>query len=180
MVDRRQVVAYAEAHGPTDAAAHFGYPLGTVKSWQRRARVRAAAERAKVQATGPATVAPGRAEVEQAQAEMVANQAAHREFEASMEREAAELLRQAQQVARCRRCLDLGQVVLPAVVDEGGLTLRRSRIIPCPDCGGRRVARIALLPRGEYANALRRTGDLLGAPTFCHSCWRVHPIDEHS
>jgi hypothetical protein len=42
MASRREVLDFADRHGPKAAGDHYGIPAGTVRSWRSRARKRAA------------------------------------------------------------------------------------------------------------------------------------------
>jgi hypothetical protein len=133
---RVQVVAFANAHGPTRAARRFQVPLGSVKAWQVRAKVRAAKARAWAEAA------------RQDQPQPVADLDP-----------AEDVIRQRMAAGSCLRCGGAGRVLVPAV-RRGSLTIQRARRIGCPDCGGPvRHVQVVEHPREAWTEAQAAAGD---------------------
>jgi hypothetical protein len=145
MVDRAQVLAYAQRHGPKAAAARFGIPVGTIWSWRARERRRAAqrqADQERAAAARPALPVPG--PVTPAQSDL---------------ERAAQLAAWIAQGA-CLQCGGAGLVRVPPTT-RGSMVIRRGRTIPCPTCGGRQVhVQVNELPRQDWTEGLRAAGDL--------------------
>jgi transposase-like protein len=144
MADRAQVLAYAERHGSKAAAARFGVPAATIRSWRSRARRRA-----------------GREQADRERPPESASPAATWSLSpmADFEERAAQL---AEWAARgvCLHCGGAGEIRVPAI-QRGPVVIRWGKTIPCPTCGGRPVRiQVNELPREEWAEAMRRAGDM--------------------
>jgi hypothetical protein len=73
----------------------------------------------------------------------------------------AEATRLAERYAsrRCLQCDDEGVISVPAVT-RGSLTVRRSRRLVCPTCGGRPLRiEVVAHPRGKWLEGLAAAGD---------------------
>jgi hypothetical protein len=138
---RHQVVTFAEHHGPTQAAQRFRLPVGTVKAWQARAR---ALERRRE--------ARAAADRELPDARRLASDPDPDPDESTILRRMV--------TGQCLRCGGSGRVRVPAVT-RGSLTIRPSRVIACPDCGGPvRHLEVVEHPRADWTEGQRVAGDL--------------------
>jgi hypothetical protein len=138
---RDQVVAFADAHGPKAAARRFGLPMGTIGSWQYRARARERRRQAK-------------AEADRERAQELARQPV-----ADPDADEATILRRMER-GQCLRCGGLGRVAIPAVT-RGSLVLRPARRIVCPNCGGPiRHLEVVEHGRDAWREAQAAAGDL--------------------
>jgi transposase-like protein len=139
--DRAQVLAYADRHGSKAAAARFGIPAATIRSWRSRARRRASREAA---------------DRERAQ------KREERETPsplAQFEDRAAQLAAWAAQGA-CLHCGGAGVIQVPTI-QRGPVVIRWGRELPCPTCGGRPVRiQVNELPRDEWVDGMARAGDM--------------------
>jgi DNA-directed RNA polymerase subunit RPC12/RpoP len=133
---RAAVVAFANRHGPTLAARRFHVPVGSVKAWQVRARVRAAKARAWQEAAAQARPEPIVADTDPAEATIAQRMAG----------------------GVCLRCGGAGRVHIPEV-RRGSLLIRRARKVRCPDCGGPVRIQVTEWPKAEWTEAMALAGD---------------------
>jgi hypothetical protein len=141
-MDRTQVLAYADRHGSKAAAARFGIPAATIRSWRSRARRRAAQAQA------------DRERAQEHDATRVTSSPLQ-EFEDRAAQLAAWAARGA-----CLHCGGVGTIRVPSI-QRGPVVIRYGTELPCPTCGGTPLRiQVNELPRDEWMDGMARAGDM--------------------